>query len=196
LRNLSPELWPVRLDAEFAAAEALLSIDERERAKRFRFPHHRQRFAVARAVLRIFLGRHLGLAPASVDIRYGLNGKPYVEGELRFNLSHSGELAVYALSNIELGVDVEQLRPVPDFKELAARYLHDDDCPNEHTFLRLWTRREAAVKMTGEGIGADIVLRAVIQEFVPAPGYVGALATESQIAPLLRGCQLASDLLA
>src|SRR5215207_2583632 len=86
---------PERLDALFA----LLSADERERVARFTHVPSRQQTIVARGTLRIILGRYLDRRPADLRFTTTGNGKPaLVDRELHFNLSHSGGMAVFAVT--------------------------------------------------------------------------------------------------
>jgi 4'-phosphopantetheinyl transferase len=141
---------------------ALLSADEREREARFAFPDLRDRFAAARGQLREALAAALAQDPRALRFSYGKSGKPaLVAGELQFNLSHSGDVALLALSlGGELGVDVE-LHRERSFTDIAERFF----APGERAELRslpepargpafydIWTAKEAFVKATGEGI--------------------------------------------
>ena len=106
---------------------ATLDREERERASRFHFEKHRRRFILGRGFLRLLLGRYLKLAPEKVRFAYGPYGKPSLSDEhassrLRFNASHSHELAVYAfVQEREIGVDGEYVKD--DFKsEEIARH--------------------------------------------------------------------------
>src|SRR2546421_12655378 len=100
---LSLAVSPERL----AALRALLSPDEIAKADRFAFPELRARSAAARGQLREILGAALERDPASLRFDYGPRGKPDLSGApLRFNVSHSGELALVALALREIGVDV------------------------------------------------------------------------------------------
>ena len=108
------------------------------------------------------LGRALGCAPAEVKFRYGAHGKPGLAGsDLRFNISHSGALAVIALARVEVGVDVELPRPrrsdaiarrfyTPG--EIERLFAHADPERRADAFFRLWTCKEAFLKATGEGL--------------------------------------------
>src|SRR4051812_11027082 len=109
-------VWCARLRqsaATLAAMRALLSGDERERAGRFHFERDRSAFAVSRGLLRTLAGRYLDAPPERLRFDYTPYGKPYIAGQfasspLRFNLSHSHELVLYAFtSGAEVGVDVE-----------------------------------------------------------------------------------------
>lgn len=159
------QIWRVRLDqpASLERCCRTLSPTEQARASRFHFDQDRQRFQMARGVLRILLGQYLGLAPEQVEFEYGPYGKPSVAGaELQFNLSHSQGLAVYAFSlDRPLGVDVEYLRPVPQLLRIAQRYFS----PSEQTqlqalseaeqiegFFQYWTCKEAYLKAQGTGL--------------------------------------------
>jgi hypothetical protein len=105
---------PVRVhDPKFSG---ILSDDERSRADKFYFNRDRRRFIVARAGLRIILGRYLGIEPEQLRFHYNRYGKPSLSGhsgedELRFNVSHSRDLALHAITREgNVGIDVEHLR--------------------------------------------------------------------------------------
>ena len=109
-------VWRVGLEPSAGLQETFLRTlndDERARADRFHFDQHRRRFVLARGFLRALLGRYLGIGPEEVRFVYGPNGKPSLADEhgasdLRFNASHSHELAVYAFAQErEIGIDVE-----------------------------------------------------------------------------------------
>ena len=213
-------VWAVPLDPPAERVAALrreLAPDEAARADRFRFDRHRRRFQVARASLRRILGTYLRRPAASLDFVYGEKGKPSLApgsgaGELDFNLSHSSELALLAVTRKgELGVDVERLRPMPDGEAIAERFFSRPErevlrgVPAEQkdqAFFLCWTRKEAYVKATGDGLsmplsrfevslepGSEARMRSLdgdpakgaawsLRHLEPAPGYVGALAVE------------------
>jgi 4'-phosphopantetheinyl transferase len=145
---------------------ALLSASEQERACRFAFDRDRVRFIVARARLRQLLGMRLRMPPASVEITYGVHGKPAVarcppDADLHFNVSHCNDVAVYAFANgRQVGVDVEAIRVFPDADDVAARFFSCRDYeayrkldPRDRlaAFFNCWTRREAFIKAIGGG---------------------------------------------
>jgi len=147
------------------ASEAVLSAEELQRASRLPYDRHRQRFVIARAGLRELLGARLGERPEAVV--YGPHGKPalaarFASADLRFNLSHSDDLAVYVFSRgCEVGVDVEAIRALRDADQIAARffssreyeaYLGLDPHDRPLAFLNCWTRKEAFVKALGDGV--------------------------------------------
>lgn len=155
---------------------SLLSRDERERAERFRFDAHRRRYVARRGVLRWLLGRYLKQPGESLAFGYGGAGKPFLAPEqqacaspqdcLTFNLSDSEDVALYAFGRgVELGVDVEHLREMPDALQIADYSFSPFErealgaLPPELTslgFFHVWTRKEAYVKATGQGLGAPL----------------------------------------
>ena len=169
---------------------------ERRRASRLRFERDRRRFVAARARLRQLLGARLGVAPQAVEIAYGGRGKPalarrFAGSGLRFNLSHSEGVALYAFSRAgEVGVDLEALRALPEADRIAARvfapreratYLALAPRHRPLAFLRLWTRKEAFVKAHGAGLSMpldslDVSGLAGVRSFAPLPGFIAAVA--------------------
>lgn len=163
---------------DLVGAWTLLSAQERERADRFVFKPDRNRFVVARAGLRHLLGERLGLAPESVQFSYGKFGKPALVNQpdgadLRFNVSHSRDLVLYALSDgREIGVDVEAIAAMEDRDDVATHcfskaeqdaYLALAESDRTKGFFNCWTRKEALVKAIGDGLsipldGFDVTL--------------------------------------
>ncbi len=187
---------PVKLaapEAAVAAALALLSQDERARAERFLFEQVRTAFVLARAGLRTLLAELLEARPEQIRFSYGVQGKPalaWPDSPLRFNLAHSGGLAVYAwTAGCDVGVDVERIRPVPEALDLARRFLSPEESAEmealdpsgrEAAFFAAWTRKEARIKATGRGLvgSGDFFSPGewTIHPFEPAPGYAAAVA--------------------
>ncbi|MEP7356799.1 MAG: 4'-phosphopantetheinyl transferase superfamily protein [Anaerolineales bacterium] len=157
-------LPPLRL-AELAAT---LDAGERERAARFLQPLHRDRFIAAHGWLRQLLGRCLLADPASLRFSAGPQGKPALPASaaLQFNLAHSGEVALIALARGRaVGVDVEQVRAMPDAEAIAARFFSTAEqaalaalppAGRNAAFFNLWTRKEAWIKATGAGLSYPI----------------------------------------
>lgn len=158
------------LDGSWQDALALLDDHERWRADRLQGWRDRQRFVVAHAALRAILGRSLAIHPAEVRFAGGPGAKPSLEGAagdgLRFNLSHSYQLAVVALARRrDVGVDIERLRQslpheaiAAEFFSLAERAALAALPPGQRTraFYRCWTRKEAFVKARGLGLRAPL----------------------------------------
>ncbi len=147
---------------------SVLSTDERERAGRFVGRRDRERFEVARGVLRRILARILAEQPEALRFGYGPYGKPHLvrrasaDDQPAFNVSHSGDVAVVAVSrNADIGIDVERIRHMEDAFSIAERFFSPTEVallaglPPEDldpAFLRCWTRKEAYVKAVGVGL--------------------------------------------
>ena len=167
-------LWHVRLNLESSRVACLLdtlSKDERTTAGRFYFRKDRERFIATRGLLRAILGRYLGQEPASLRFRYGPHGKPYLALggdvlDLRFNLSHSHNLALYAVAHgREVGVDLERVRFDETAMEIATQFFSTRELAAlralpEHTrtetFFKYWTVKEAYLKAKGEGLSKGL----------------------------------------
>jgi 4'-phosphopantetheinyl transferase len=162
-------VWLVALvqsPAAIVALASLLSDNERARAARFHFDRDRTAYTIARGALRTLAGRYLGRPPAALGFGYRAKGKPYLlvpDGEwLRFNVSHSGDVAVIGFApGKEIGVDVERRRARADLASLAhtafspdeyARFCAIPPHEREAAFFLCWSRKEAFVKSTGEGV--------------------------------------------
>src|SRR6266850_2859950 len=122
-------VWRVSLDQLQAPKFlALLDGDERERAARFRFPEHHNRFTVARGALRTILGRYLEVEPATLQFSYGRYAKPalaegFTTNTINFNLSHSGEFMLLAVTHgREVGIDIEFINQEFATTEVAERF--------------------------------------------------------------------------
>jgi 4'-phosphopantetheinyl transferase len=163
-------VWRAALDVTDERVEVLttfLNAAECERAERLVHDVHRQRFVVARGTMRHLIGQYLGVEPGAVEFNYGEYGKPFVEGEgLRFNISHSHELAFYAVAHErEVGIDVEHPRPKVAHDKIAERFfaLEEIEALSElpeverlAAFYNIWTRKEAYLKARGDGITAGL----------------------------------------
>ena len=160
-------VWRAELDPATEVIERLqqtLAADERERADHFYFERDRRHFTVARGVLRALLGRYLGEEPNRLRFNYSPHGKPALatDGDLRFNLSHSHGLALYAFARgRELGIDLERHRPDVADEGIAERFFSRAEVealqalPRElrpEGFFNCWTRKEAYIKARGEGL--------------------------------------------
>lgn len=148
-------------DAEVARLSELLDHDERARAERFRFARDRRRFIVRRARLREWLGEHVGEAPDRLAFARSDHGKPALTGGPCFSLSHSGDLMMLAVADVEIGCDIEWIDLALDWQPLARslfarpEYGALDALPAaaaRRAFFECWARKEAFVKAIGLGL--------------------------------------------
>lgn len=165
-------VWCSRLTSIAAGpprAMTILSEQELDRAGRLRFAEDRSRFVQAHRFLREVLGAYLGLEPREVRFTYGRNGKPELGsggGRPRFNLSHSSDVSILAVTrDTDCGVDVERVRDLPDADEIARRFFtaREFEAYQElaaarglEAFFTFWTCKEAFVKAIGEGLSAPL----------------------------------------
>ncbi|HXD85705.1 MAG TPA: 4'-phosphopantetheinyl transferase superfamily protein [Urbifossiella sp.] len=163
---------PEQLPLPLSELEALLTPDERDRAARYRAGTVREQFLAGRGLLRRLLGGYLGTSPHAVPITYILNGKPVLAGStLHFNVTHTHGLGIIAIAARRVGVDVEQVRTIPDVDGLVGRFFS----PLEQAayrclprgrrleaFFRGWVCKEAVIKAAGASVqyldGFDVEL--------------------------------------
>lgn len=151
--------------------EGTLSAEEWARAGRFHFAEDARRYIVRRGCLRHLLGHLLQVAPWEISFVLGAQGKPrlavpFDRSGLSFNLSDSGEMALFAwTTGGEIGVDIEQLRALPDAEALAQRFFAPPELDwlmqqpvdeRSTAFYRTWTCKEAALKALGDGLTAPL----------------------------------------
>lgn len=177
---------------------AFLSAEERARHARYQRADDRKRHLTARGLLRHLLGARLGQTPQSLTFRTGPHGKPFIEPPARqaplyFNISHSGDYVLIALSGThEIGVDIEQQVPDRELPNIAARVFADAEYQiwsrlpaekQEAAFYQLWTRHEAGLKALGAGFSGEASpqsgTRLVSFDIELPTGYAGALAIKS-----------------
>jgi 4'-phosphopantetheinyl transferase len=219
LDRQSVHVWAVSLqvpDDVLNRLAKMLAPAERRRAESFHFDRDRNRFMAGRGTLRTILGYYLHAPPPTVELTVGSHGKPSLEGPLargglHFNLAHCEDLALLAVTRgCVVGVDLERIRAMDNTEEMAACFCSPRESaefqflpPGERAtaFFRLWTRKEAWLKATGQGIGesldsVEVSFRAgqaacfirlpeesgppasawSLRELTPALGFVAALA--------------------
>jgi 4'-phosphopantetheinyl transferase len=197
--NGSIDVWWFACDQDPGALAAALSLDEQAVAARFVAPIHRARYIAQHAMVRGLLARYLGVAPAAVTFTRGSRGKPAVAG-LEHNLSHTDDVALLAVSrSIALGVDIERYAANIDPLELARTVLAplEAACTERLAFFRIWCRKEACLKATGDGLVDDLTSISVIDDRVRLSGalvhlqdlaldadHAAALATLVPCAPI------------
>jgi 4'-phosphopantetheinyl transferase len=210
------DIWIIDSGRFADSAETLRGIitpDELTRYERFACRQTALTWLTARAGLRFLLGRYLDLPARDLVIHTSENGKPFVENmyDLYFNVSHSANIVVIAMTGWAVGIDVENLNRRVDSAAVLRRFFSPTEQANcaenmlldaPKTFFRGWTRKEAVLKATGEGIAglahneinfAPGLTRAMLSyrgsqeaanswffyEFEPAQGYIAALACQS-----------------
>lgn len=170
LGNNEVHVWRAFLDLpgfQIRRLRDTLTSDELSRAERYHFEKDRRHFIVARGLLRAILSRYLGMEPSQLRFIYGRYGKPSLAEEtggelLRFSLSHSDGLALYAVTrDQDVGVDLERIRPELAYQAIAKRFFSPDEMAHFRVlpaemqpggFFSCWTRKEAYIKARGDGL--------------------------------------------
>ncbi|MGJ0531727.1 4'-phosphopantetheinyl transferase family protein [Methylocystis sp.] len=216
------DCWWVSSTAAPADSEGMLrkilSTSELERAERFRFEDLRASYVGHHAALRLIIARYLQTSPAALLFTRETNGRPILAspaGRLHFNLSHSGCMAFIAFSCIApLGVDVEEVREVPDFEEIARNHFAPTeveglfrvpDAQKLLAFYVTWTRKEAFVKALGLGLsfpldgfstgrpdrppslhlqGTPLITEWTVVDLAPSARYMASLAIRHPNVPI------------
>jgi 4'-phosphopantetheinyl transferase len=189
-----------------AGHDRLLSDVEVQRAGRLHRAEDRVRQRLGAVLLRLAAGSILGGPPERVRVERTCprcsapHGRPVLPGTgLHASITHSGDLVGLALTGVApVGLDVERIAAV-DLDGLAGIVLHPDErAPDGDSFFTYWTRKEAVVKATGDGLavplsgvrvtapaqrpellgypGRDDGLPAHLVDLRPADGYRAALA--------------------
>jgi len=163
-------IWRVALEVRSESLtrhSTVLSADELARADRYVFARDRQHFIVARATLRLLLGKYLCTSPSSMHFEVGPYGKPFLIEEfqpskVKFNVSHAYGVALFAFTiSGECGIDVEKIRPEFATREVAKNYFSAQEITELDAlspslfatgFFQCWTRKEAYLKARGAGL--------------------------------------------
>ena len=178
-----------------------LSRDESARLPAYRVREAAERYVVTRSLVRIVLSEHLGIPPREIRVSHTDSGKPVVTGGIHFNVTHSGDLILLAVSDARpVGVDVERRRIVNRVEALTRRWLTESERTDlealrmtgvveSDAFLRIWSLKEARLKALGVGISGASRAALHMVEVRPLddllsslahdrgdPGYVGAVA--------------------
>lgn len=170
LQNHEVHIWCADLNSHDISFEQMLkplNHEEKERAARYVRDEDRLHFIAARSILRDILSRYCDCDPINIEFEYNTKGKPFLSKEqshlnIHFNLSHSNDLALYAISKMEnVGIDIEYTKRNIHPLEIAERFFSKDEilllshlpiAEQLNGFYKIWTRKEAYVKAIGEGI--------------------------------------------
>ncbi|HVO95159.1 MAG TPA: 4'-phosphopantetheinyl transferase superfamily protein [Terriglobales bacterium] len=195
------------IEAADHLSDEVLSPAEISRAGKFHFERDRRLFVAAHVAVRKILARYLNAPAAAIQFISGVNGKPALANhEVEFNLSHSHQAALFAVSwRRAVGIDIESVKADFTFDEVAERFFTPREVSalralpralQRQAFYKCWTSKEAFLKAKGTGLsgkldeveisqdnGGAVRVRAVVagwslREVDPSDGYEGAVVTE------------------
>ncbi|MFI5218626.1 MAG: 4'-phosphopantetheinyl transferase family protein [Bacteroidia bacterium] len=165
----SIHVWLVEVTNEnniLSTLREIFNADENKRTDRFAFEKDRNQFITAHGSLRKILSKYLSVETGQIQFRKTGNKKPYIlfpPASLKFNISHSENKILIAVSDNEIGVDIEKIKPGLEYNGLVKNYFSikeqqiilNSKMPGE-AFYKLWTRKEAVLKANGMGISDDL----------------------------------------
>jgi 4'-phosphopantetheinyl transferase len=165
LSEHSADIWLVNISSHLPAISdfiQVLSTDEVNRSTKYRLPNDAQSFIIRRGILRCLLAKYSECKPYEIEFAVGLNRKPILKAPghpVHFNVSHSNDLALIALSKLEVGIDVEQINDNFNYRDVLINsfspdeiaFIESSDNPGKR-FFNFWTRKEALLKATSKGL--------------------------------------------
>lgn len=149
----------IEVDELFHKLETLVSPERYEKMQRYHFEVDKIRSLFAEILLRYGLKIHFGMEGDVIQFETNEYGKPRLKGceGIHFNVSHSGDWVICAISSEQVGVDVEQVKEKN--LDIAERFYAEEEYQTllqyEHPselFYRYWTLKESYVKAEGKGM--------------------------------------------
>jgi 4'-phosphopantetheinyl transferase len=168
LQGQEVHLWRIKLDLSgsiFHHLEELLSPEEQLGANKFIHESDRRRFVLGRGGVKQLLSLYSNIVLSDIMFKIGPHGKPFVQApdQIHFNISHSGNWVLIAIGNKEVGVDLEKMTGdfITDALLTECFHRHELKLIRESKdsvveFFKFWTRKEAFLKATGNGIVDDL----------------------------------------
>jgi 4'-phosphopantetheinyl transferase len=153
----------------------LLNEEEHAKANKFHFMADKERYILARGVLRQLLSHYLQIPSSELEFFYNEYGKPYLVNtpNIHFNISHAQDIVLLAFSHLLIGVDVEYRARKLDIDSIAQRFFHINEykvlkelsgLPKQHAFFNAWVAKEAFIKAIGKGLSYDLAKVEILLE--------------------------------
>ncbi|ETZ22623.1 4'-phosphopantetheinyl transferase superfamily protein [Pedobacter sp. V48] len=198
-RIFAQKYYPVAVELK-----DILSADEAYKASRYFHINDRKNYVSAKTATRMILSKLLCKDPEKIQFLLSPNKKPYVEG-IEYNVSHSGDQILIAVCKKPVGIDIEYINRSFNIESLVASVFNSDETSDLNlskdlslAFYHLWTKKEALLKATGEGLVDDLTQISVlhdsikrgntlflIKSFLSTPEYIWSLAFSSEISKIV-----------
>jgi len=144
---------------ELLDADMILSACELHHLSKLRLPSLKENFKRSRYFLRNILSVFLNSSPSALNFKKDKGHKPSVDG-LEYNLTRSADFIIIAVSEQPVGIDLEFIKPDFDFSDICDQHFHEEEQrwidTDRLRFFTVWTRKEAVLKVTGEGLIDDM----------------------------------------
>lgn len=171
-------------ESDFELAFKQMSKERQEKCLRYKFADDRRRMAFGESLLRKLISDEYVVREEDVIIKNLPSGKPVAEVQgknLCVSITHSGDYVAGGVSDTPIGVDLEVMRQVSPL--LLTKALNEEErafvsnSEDENlSFLKLWTAKEAYLKLTGEGLGG--LKKACVLPLVQMKEYKNLVLTE------------------
>ena len=157
-------VYALPLESEIDSEE-YLTLSEQVKRKRFIQQADKDRFSLGRYLIRTILPKYKPELTPLFELDFTLTNKPFIQNSaIHFNLAHSGNWVALAVSNKTVGVDIELIKPITDIEEVMKPCFNDSEIEtivnssdSLNSFYKFWTRKEAILKATGQGIATNLL---------------------------------------
>lgn len=163
LTTANTHVFKINVDKQYSLIaqhqSKILSEKELLKASKFQKSKDGERYIVSKYFLRHILSSFTGNPAHSIQFHQFGNKKPSLEG-IEFNVTHSGDFILIIVSPHQVGVDMEfinrnfnfEILLEDCFNEAEKQFINSGSTESLYNFYRLWTRKEAILKASGEGL--------------------------------------------
>ncbi len=146
-------------DSDFNDWYNNMSCERKEAVRNLLVPHKQKLKIAADHICRKAVSEFCGISPDKINFALGEYGKPHAVGlDVYFSISHSGDYAVCAVSDKEIGIDIEKIREINPkvCKKFSTENEAEYIASHKNGLFEIWTLKEAYFKCIGTGLGTDI----------------------------------------
>lgn len=152
-------------------SDSHLTSGEILKRNRFQQQSDKDRFGLGRFLIRSILPKYQSNLPPLFELDFTSTNKPFLPNSaIQFNLAHSGNWVVLAVSNKSVGIDIELIKPISDIEEVMKVCFNtieieaiSNSVYSLKSFYKFWTGKEAILKTTGQGIATNLLAINVLE---------------------------------